>query len=114
MDQRLGGVGDERRTKPDDAVTVAHGDDVTDLVHGQFGRVEAVAVAAVDLQIEEGGRDPAGFEVGGFLSRRTHVGYPLGVHADIDQLGGGVILGTDAHKSGGKDWDGWLCSSLRL
>src|SRR5262249_20130958 len=63
--QRGKGVGDQGRTEGADPVAATGGNDVADRVEGQALRGEAVAVAAVDLRVEQGRGDPAGLHVGG-------------------------------------------------
>src|SRR5438105_3560923 len=69
--------------------------DVPNVIHGQLIGVEAAAIAAVDLQIEERRCYPAGLNV-----RRLRTGAvqrlndPMPNH-NIDQLGGDIMSGSD-------------------
>lgn len=68
-----------------------------DLLGGQRRGVEADAIAAVDLHVAEGGRDPVGFEVGGHVGGGGH-GPDHAVDAgDVKCLAGAIVAGPDAH-----------------
>ena len=62
--QRLEGVGHERRTKARDAVPLADRDHLAHRVGRQLGRIEAVAIAPVDLEIEQRRCHPARLDIG--------------------------------------------------
>ena len=63
MSQRPKGVADERRTKAADAVLPAYRYDLTNALDGQLFRVEALAVATVDLEVKQGRRYPFCFVI---------------------------------------------------
>ena len=55
---------DQGRAKATDAVAPAHGDNAANILQAERLGVEAPPFAAVDLQVEERGRDPASLIVG--------------------------------------------------
>src|SRR5262249_42108943 len=63
VSQGLEAVGHERGTETADTVTPADRDDMADGINGKLWRIEAVAIAAVDLQVEQRRGDPAGLAV---------------------------------------------------
>jgi regulator of sirC expression with transglutaminase-like and TPR domain len=67
MSDCLKGIGYQRGAKPADAVLPAHLDHVTNHVGGQAIRVEAISIAAINLQIEQRRRYPVGFQVYGLF-----------------------------------------------
>src|SRR5437870_293054 len=69
--QRLESVGDQRGTEAPDAAGAADVDDVANHLRREPFGVEAAAIAAVDLQVEQGRGDPTDFEVRRATARLT-------------------------------------------
>jgi hypothetical protein len=64
MNEHRMGICDECRQKFDDAVRATSLHDLANVVDGQFGGAECLAVAAVDLKVEKCRGHPSCFEVG--------------------------------------------------
>ena len=74
-----------------------------DAVEGQWLGIEAMAAAAVDLQVEEGGsnvvrRGVRSAECGVRSGRnRGDLGDAAVVAAEVEEFAGGVVAGTELH-----------------
>ena len=71
-------------------MTTADLDDMADRVKRQLRRVKTPAVAAIDLQIEQGRRRPAGFEVRRRVSVRGGVQPAAVAASEIADFSGGI------------------------
>src|SRR5262249_4543995 len=95
-----------------DAVATANGNDVPHALGSQALRIEAVAVAAVDLQIEQRRRDPFGGQVGRRGRGGLDEGDAAGGGDDVDQFAGEVMTSAEAHgESRDRGEDGSCCCS---
>src|SRR5438105_4109601 len=83
--QRFERIGNERRTKSADTMCAANANHMANVIGAKLRRVEADAVAAIDLQIEQRRRDPAGFAVG-YSGRRTKSGNAAILADDVYEL----------------------------
>ena len=98
VQQRLGGVGDEGGTQRTDAVLAAGADHRANGVGSQSLGVEAVAAAAVDLQVEESRSDPVRSAVCGVRSGNELRDDAVRA-AEIEEFAGGVMAGLELHES---------------
>src|SRR5262249_21011762 len=65
-------------------------------------RTEAVAVAAVDLQVEQRGRDPTGLDVRRAVRGRTELADDPAVAQDVDGLARGVVARAEVVGGSGR------------
>src|SRR5260370_30494168 len=97
MSQRPKGVADERRTEAADAVLPTCRYDLTNALDGQLFRVEALAVATVDLEVKQGRRDPFCFIIRRCLRRRTNRRNSTLLAKDLQTDTGCVMTGLTTH-----------------
>jgi hypothetical protein len=92
------GIGDEGGTESSDAVTAADGDDAANVVLAQTRRIETDAGAAVDLQIEQGRRDPVRFNIHAVLSCWTQARDAALLADKIHSFAGRVVPGAKTQE----------------
>src|SRR5207302_33495 len=81
-----------------DAVALANFDHMAHIVQMQLRRAECLAVAAVDLQIEERGGHPARFHIRRKLRRRFARLNHAAVAQQIEAFAGRVVISANAHE----------------
>src|SRR5262249_953317 len=80
-------------------------EDAADFLDGEAFGTESDAAAAVDLQVEEGGRDPAGGAVGRLRPRRTDGDDAVAAADHVDEVAGDVMTGTQTALNPMGHWD---------
>src|SRR5262249_58076226 len=72
--------------------------DAADVVAGQTRRIEADAVAAVDLQVEQGGSGPSCFDIDRAILGGNHAGDAALLAADGESFAGCVVACSEKDK----------------
>src|SRR5438876_668594 len=97
MSQRGKAVRDQGRKELADAMAAAHGRHMIHVVRGELGRIEAAAVAAVDLNVEECRCYPAGRYIRRFRGKSANSSNSPVVANDFDWLTGRIMACMDSH-----------------
>jgi hypothetical protein len=100
MQQRFARIGYERWAQSADTVATTGGDDEANVLLAQMRRIEANAIAAVDLQIEQRRRNPARFDIYSVFSRTIQARDAALLADEIDSLAGCIMPGANAQGLG--------------